>query len=816
VDWYIRVVKAFVGRGYFVKVRMVNVLIVVCALNVALLSTVYAGSRYGKTVNIAIVTDGASENAEKHRELLQAEIRGLLEGEYSVNFLSGKGYEGGWALKTIQKVFSVAEDNDNIDIVIAHGLVASHVAINTMNLKKPTIATLFLDSDIQSVPKKGKTSGRHNLTYIQHEKTFLKDIQLYREVAPFKTLAVIGDASMTEIAEFRRMLESAKERVKEDGIEFLFVADSGDVDSILAEIDKVITQNDAVYLLPNERLSQKQLAVLGEELLKRKIPAFAMQDNRVIEYGFLAVYSHENTFRRERRRVALNIKDILDGIPAEELSVHLEIDHQLYINQQTLDALGLDLTWNTLKKAKIVNTGLTSSPHLSLSQMANSALENNLDLKIERRTLAVGQSDVDVARAKRLPQLSLGLQQTMIDNDRATFSNGSNAERDLSASLTLQQVIYNEAAWSNVSAQELLQKSRESDLLTTELDVIEEATLAYINGLRAKSLIEIETSNLRLTEANLKRAKRRVVAGVARKSEIYRWQSQEADNKRSLLNAKSTYENSLLQINQLLNRPLNTPFVIEMIDKQHAIFEFNRKVTSTYLTGPSALVDFANRSEAYAVTHAPELKSINAVIAAQERLLKGVKRQYYVPDITLQATIQEHIDKNGDGDNYPQGVGINDTDASIAVVFTLPLYSGGERYAEVAQQSNAIYKLRYQKASLENGVKQRVRSTFNQLSASYPGIELSGNALVAAKKNYEMVRDSYERGTVSIVDFLDAQNQVFAAERSSANAVYDYLDDYMRYQRSIGYFFYFNDPQGIYSLMFNDSSNASANTGVAP
>ena len=73
---------------------------------------------------------------------------------------------------------------------------------------------------------------------------------------------------------------------------------------------------------------------------------------------------------------------------------------------------------------------------------------------------------------------------------------------------------------------------------------------------------------------------------------------------------------------------------------------------------------------------------------------------------------------------------------------------------------------------------------------------------------------------ISIVDFLDAQNQVFAAERSSANAVYDYLDDYMRYQRAIGYFFYFNDPQGIYSLMFNEVSNASRstspNTGVMP
>ena len=812
------------------QLNIIRVLLFSSLLSFLLVINAYAerktypeNSNYAKSVSIAIVTDGTGTTFEKHSKLLQTEVSKLLDGEYTITFYDGDEFDGRWSVQKIQEVFAAAQNRDDIDLVIAHGLVSSHVAINAMHLKKPTIATLFLDSDLQSVPKEGKTSGRHNLTYIQNEKSFLKDIKRYREIAPFETLAVIGDPSLRQIPEFQQMLEEAKRRVKEVGIKFIFIPDNGNVKSILSEIDNTITENDAVYLLPNERLSDEGLSVLGAELIKRKIPAFAMLDSQVIEHGFLAVYSHENSYKRAHRRIALNIKDILDGVPAKDLNVYIEIDYQLYINQQTLNALGLDLTWSTLRNAKMVNTvnavnmvnaNSVESSHLTLPQMAKEALESNLQLMIERKALAAGMSDVDIANAKRLPQLSFGLQQTMLDDDRAKFSNGSSAERDLSASLTLQQVIYNESAWSNVYAQKFLQQSRQYNFSVTELDVLQQSTLAYISVLRALSLVEIETSNLDLTKANLKRAERRVVAGVARKSEIYRWQSQVAGNKRSLLDAKANYKNSLLQINQLLNRPLNTVFTVDKIDKQHAIFDFNRKIISQYLTGPSALEGFTNRSEQYAVKHAPELKSIKAIIIAQERLLKAKKRQYYVPDVSVQMTVQQHLDKAGNGDEYPVGVDIDDTDVSAAVVLSLPLYSGGERRAEVAQQLNTLYQLRYQQASVEVSIKQRVRSAFNQLSASFPGIGLSESALVAAKRNYEMVRDSYERGTVSIVDFLDAQNQVFAAERSSANATYDYLEDYIRYQRSIGYFFYFDDPKGIYSILFNDTSTAESDTDI--
>jgi len=761
---------------------------------------------HANTATIAIISDGHSVNGQHNIDLLKVEINKLLEGEYQTTYIDGPEFDGQWSLPRLQKIFTATQRRSDIDVIIAHGPVASHVAINSVLLPKPTIATLFFNSDLQTVPRKGKTSGKTNLTYIQHEKSFLKDITLYQSIVPFKKLALIGDESMTQVDEFNALLKKATKRVSEDGMELLFIPVADNVNTLINRINSLVSAEDAVYLLPNERLTSAQLDTLGAELIKRNIPAFAMQDSRVIEHGFLAVYSHENTFKRERRRVALNIRDILDGVPASELNVFVEIDHQLYINQQTVDALGIDLTWTILQKSELVNKASDDIATLSLSAIANIALDNNLEIKAERRALAASLGDVDIAKASRLPKMTLDLQHTTIDRDRAEFSNGSSAERDLSASLTVQQVIYNEAVWSNVSTQEHLQRARVYDFQTKELDVTEEAALAYVNILRAQSLVDIENSNLSLTKANLNRALRRVEAGVARKSEIYRWQSQAADNERSLLNAQASLQNSFLNINQLINQPLDTLFTVDKLDKQHAIFDFNRKVTTRYLTGPSSLEKFSKKSESYARKTSPEIKSVEENILAQERQLKASKRQYYVPDVSVQASLKEHVDKAGEGDRYPDAVGINDTDASIAVVLSLPLYSGGERRAEVSQLSNRVHQLRYQKSSTEIKIQQRVRSTFNQLAASYPGIGLSESALSAAKQNYNIVRDSYERGTVSIVDFLDAQNQVFSAERSAANAIYDYLDDYIRYQRSIGYFFYFDDPKGIYSLLFDDAS----------
>jgi outer membrane protein TolC len=81
-----------------------------------------------------------------------------------------------------------------------------------------------------------------------------------------------------------------------------------------------------------------------------------------------------------------------------------------------------------------------------------------------------------------------------------------------------------------------------------------------------------------------------------------------------------------------------------------------------------------------------------------------------------------------------------------------------------------------------------VLSAINQTRASYPSIFLSRDAADAARRNLDLVTNSYINGIKSIIDLLDAQNQHLQAELDATDAVYNFLIDYMGVERAIGEF----------------------------
>ena len=71
--------------------------------------------------------------------------------------------------------------------------------------------------------------------------------------------------------------------------------------------------------------------------------------------------------------------------------------------------------------------------------------------------------------------------------------------------------------------------------------------------------------------------------------------------------------------------------------------------------------------------------------------------------------------------------------------------------------------------------------------SSYANIALSRRAADLAAKNLAVVQDKYERGAVSIVTLLDAQNSAFSQRQSADAATYKFLADLLQFQRSLGW-----------------------------
>ena len=122
---------------------------------------------------------------------------------------------------------------------------------------------------------------------------------------------------------------------------------------------------------------------------------------------------------------------------------------------------------------------------------------------------------------------------------------------------------------------------------------------------------------------------------------------------------------------------------------------------------------------------------------------------------------------------------------------TLPLFSGGARKAEVRRGSASLEALRRSREALRERIELRIRASLFRIAASSPAIDLSAEAADAARRNLDLVIDSYERGVVSILDLLDAQNAALVSDQVAANAVFDFLIDLMEAQRATVNFDFF-------------------------
>ena len=312
------------------------------------------------------------------------------------------------------------------------------------------------------------------------------------------------------------------------------------------------------------------------------------------------------------------------------------------------------------------------------------------------------------------------------------------------------------------------------------LDIILEATTAYLEALRANIQLEIQQDNLKLTKTNLALAKDRVRVGSASNADIYRWEANLATARSSVLAAQAARKRAYQNVNRVLNRTLDAPLKLAKPNK-NTPFTMSSKEFEAIIDNPQSfgwLVDFYIDA---GLNRAPELAQLDAQIEAVQRDITAKRRAYWLPDFSLNSQYLDSFDASGRG----AGTGVDTAnDWNVSVNAKLPLFTSGARRAELSRARLQLRQLDLQKATTRQRIEQNIRGFMLASQASYVNIELSDQGAEAARKNLELVSDAYRQGTVSIIDLLDAQNQSLSADLSANNAVHDFLIDIMNVQRA--------------------------------
>jgi len=737
-------------------------------------------------VNVAIVVDGPWERNTEVRDLTRQEILALTEGEFDVRFPDEYYLTGDWTVEGAMANLLDLLENPDVDLVIAWGVLSSHAICCLVNVNKPVIAPVVLDIRLQGVPYDAGVSGVPNLSYVALPDTTADEIVRFREVFPFDRIALLANAAIVEaIPDLDTRTELALAGM---GIDFEYVAVGFEAAGALAAIPE---ESQAVFMYPQIQLPPEERLRLVEGLNQRGLLSFTALGEGFVEAGFLASLGASDFFPRLARRIALNTQRILLGEDAGSIPVEISLKENLTINMRTARALGVSPSYEALLEAEVLYpeaTGVAISR--TLSEVVQESVRINLDLLARQRRVLAGEQDVERAGSVFLPQIGVDALGLVIDEDRAVASFGSQAERSLTGSVGLSQLLFSDDALANKSIQTSLQEGRTFDYAALRLDIALDAGITYLNLLRAKSLLEVQRNNVALTRSNRELAEIRRRIGAGNPAEVFRWQSQLATDRKALVEAEASVQVAEIAVNRILDRPLDERFSTEDVDLEEPWRVTGDPRIAGFIETPARFQTFQDFMAAEGVADAPELKILRSQIDVQERLLLNSKRAYWTPLIAAEATLDEIVSKNGAGVEapvLPGGVFLptpNDTLWSVGLNATLPLFVGGARRADRLQAEQEISRLQLDFDSAAAKIEQRIRSAMELARASRSGIGLSREAAAAARRNLDLVTDAYARGAVSIIDLLDAQNATLNAEELAANSVYDFLIDLLEVERA--------------------------------
>ncbi|CAM2067404.1 TolC family protein [Sulfidibacter corallicola] len=745
--------------------------------------------REKKPLTVGIVTDGDRRALPVERQfmpLLVEETTNLLEREYDVRFPESKILRSNWSVPEIRRNFQALLNDPDVDVVVCMGVLATLEACTNGPYDKPVFGPFGIDSSLPGVPFKGGSSGVKNLNYLITPGNLRQDARVIRTMKSVKRVHLVADQLFAQI--IPGLTKHVSDSFAAEGMDIQLVNASDNAEQVLAQLPPT---TEFVYLAPLLRFSDEERDALYQQLIRRGLPSFSLLGRKEVERGVLAGTAAASDYLRWYRRLALNIQRALMGEDPGTFSVIVHEKSRLTLNMGTAREIGWYPSWELQNSAELVNEEPRAvDRRLTMKDVVLTAIDRNPQIKALEAQVEATRQAVNQVRANRLPQLDASVTGLQVDDNTAASSFGAQPEKQTTGSVSLSQVLFSEEINSAVRAQELNLIASQSELESVKLDLAEVAANRFLNFLKARTLYHIQKDNLSRSMSHLETSQTRRNIGIGNPSEVYRWESQVARDKQTAIESQAQMHAALYALNQVMNEPAQE-LLLDAVEPNLMDPEMitGHGRLQPYVANALAFEKFRAFMVEVGLKNAPELARLDALIEAKRRLVVADKRAYYLPTVALQGKYDYEFDRSGAGTT---GLAFPGTDLpereddgwNVALNVSLPLFQGGARKATLKRDTYEQLQLEMTRESAAQNIELDIRASLRQVGAAAAAIDLSRAAADAARKNMELIDDSYRKGVASALDVLDAQNAALVADQSAANSLYDFMLDLIAFQRA--------------------------------
>ena len=742
--------------------------------------------------NIAIVTDGPTDFNEDFEEQMKDEIDQLLGRDFDVRFPAKLRFDGQWDYNKISRGVDKALNARETKLVITLGTLSSQIAATKKYFKKPLIASTIINPKMQGVPYKNGTSGKRNLTYINGYFDIKDDINVIKEIMGVTKVGVLINPNLYRNAP--HILKYIKKSFLAEGIETQIIDADPDLNVI---IDSIAPDVDFIYVTPLFQKNDEERRNLYTALRLKELPSFSALGRDDVELGALFGNVPASDNKRLIRQIALQVQQISLGFDASRLSVSFKPYPSLSLNSQTATSVNFTPSWDLISRSTILEADDTDSHYFSIEEVMDRAVGYNLNILQAEQQIEVSSHNLEKADATFLPQINAKLEGKQIDEGRAVKSLGILQQTELNGELALRQTLYNQDQYASISVNKAFLSATNHEVDHAKLEIAMQASLLYLKILQFKNRLELQKSNLELSKNNLRSAVTKQDIGIGNQSDIYRWESKIANDKKDVLFTHATIRKTQFTLNALLNLPQQLPLNFEKVTMEDPVFLTHDKKIRDYFENPAGFVIFEGFLVKTGRENSPQLRQFDSMTQAKRYISEATAASLYAPEVYFQAGLRYKFLKN---EPFAPGFTPNQTqidvvegldqfgqvEYQVGIVAELPLYTGGYQTAERESAKSALLTAQSQQKQVENNLERDIRNALYQAKAAYLSIDLSHDAYIAANKNLEHMTAIYQQGNGSILNLLDAQNSTLKAALVENNTRYGFMADLIRLQRNIG------------------------------
>ena len=402
---------------------------------------------------------------------------------------------------------------------------------------------------------------------------------------------------------------------------------------------------------------------------------------------------------------------------------------------------------------------------ISLSDALFEAYKNNPELNAERENLNVSEEDFNISKSEFLPSVTISGSKSSEDTSKNTDRSGANsAVTDVNSktqSVLIEQKLFQGfAGIAGYEKNKIGLSLAQAKYLKKEQDILFKAVEAYTGLAFAKQKVEINLSNVNLSERQVETDQSRLERGQITLADVAQSESSLAESQAKLIESQNEVLTSKLEYEKVIG-PL------ENIDNFNNNYEFNFEV-------PSSL----NQAIEISKNNNPDL-IISKLEYEQSEKDVTIAKSEFSPSATLSLESSKIDDLSATVDERDK--------ETVKATISWPLFKGGKNFAELNRSKSLKNrkKLLFDYAHKSNDTD--VASAWANLQSTESLLNSVKSQVKAAEIANEGISAEYESGLGrSTLDLIQSNTILLNSKISLANSERNYLLAKFNLLKSIG------------------------------